>query len=255
MQFSSSRFFLENRSCFQSQPGRSLMFKSLAEGLGLDHLTYTRLVDPEGGFGDEELVTTYPSDWCDRYFEKSCAKVDPLVQSARSSVGPLDWKSLGSGADAAGGFQKDAAAHGIVGQGLVCPVRHRNGSVSLISANVQMSDRDWNTFRKDIACDLMSLTFYVAAEMGGTTPRGRLSGSGTLTRREKEVLFWAAHGKSCWETGEILGLKQRTVNDYIQKAAQKLNASSKTHAVALAMQWGILDLEDEPSRNTAISQY
>lgn len=255
MQFSGSRYFLENRTSFHGQTGRSEMFKVLAQGLGLDHLTYTRLVDPEGGFGDEELVTTYPSHWCDRYFEKSYAKVDPLVQSARNSVGPLDWKSLGSGADAAIGFQKDAAAHGIAGQGLVCPVKHRNGSVSLVSANVQMSDRDWKTYRKDIACDLMSLTFYVAAEIGGA-PRGyRPSGLGALTKREKEVLFWAAHGKSCWETGEILQLKQRTVNDYIQKAAHKLNASSKTHAVALAMQWGILDLETEPGVDTVISQY
>jgi LuxR family transcriptional regulator, quorum-sensing system regulator BjaR1 len=56
-----------------------------------------------------------------------------------------------------------------------------------------------------------------------------------LTLREREVLWWAAEGKSAWEIGEILYITKRTVDAHTQHAARKLGASNKTHAVAIAL--------------------
>lgn len=56
-----------------------------------------------------------------------------------------------------------------------------------------------------------------------------------LSPREKEVLEWAAQGKTAWETGEIMGIASNTASAYLRSAAQKLNAVSKAHAVALAI--------------------
>jgi DNA-binding CsgD family transcriptional regulator len=57
----------------------------------------------------------------------------------------------------------------------------------------------------------------------------------SLTRREREVLWWAAQGKSAWEIGKILRVTKRTVDAHAQTATRKLGAANKTQAVAIAL--------------------
>jgi LuxR family transcriptional regulator, quorum-sensing system regulator BjaR1 len=56
-----------------------------------------------------------------------------------------------------------------------------------------------------------------------------------LTAREREVLTWAALGKSSWEIGQILNIAKRTVDEHTQIASRKLGAANRTQAVALAL--------------------
>jgi DNA-binding CsgD family transcriptional regulator len=63
-----------------------------------------------------------------------------------------------------------------------------------------------------------------------------------LTPREREVLTWAAQGKSAWEIGEILHITQRTVNEHVRTAARKLGATNRTQAVAIALRNRIIDV-------------
>jgi DNA-binding CsgD family transcriptional regulator len=69
---------------------------------------------------------------------------------------------------------------------------------------------------------------------------GTASGSSPLTSREIEALTWAARGKSASEIGEILRITKRTVDEHIQAAGRKLNASNRTQAVAIAMRNGLI---------------
>ena len=56
-----------------------------------------------------------------------------------------------------------------------------------------------------------------------------------LAPREKEVLLWAARGKSAWETAELLELSEKTVKFYIRNACSRLKAQNKTQAVAMCI--------------------
>jgi DNA-binding CsgD family transcriptional regulator len=56
----------------------------------------------------------------------------------------------------------------------------------------------------------------------------------SLTPREREVLWWAAQGKSAKEIGEILHITKRTVDEHTRNAARKLSAANRTQAVAVA---------------------
>ena len=55
-------------------------------------------------------------------------------------------------------------------------------------------------------------------------------------------MIWAAAGKSAADTGEILGITERTVTAHIVSACQKLGAANKTQAVARAIQYKIINL-------------
>jgi DNA-binding CsgD family transcriptional regulator len=62
-----------------------------------------------------------------------------------------------------------------------------------------------------------------------------------LTRRELEILKWIKAGKSSWETSVILGCSKRNVDFHVNNIKQKLNAVSRPHIVAIALQNGIID--------------
>jgi DNA-binding CsgD family transcriptional regulator len=55
-----------------------------------------------------------------------------------------------------------------------------------------------------------------------------------LTRRESEVLSWAAHGKTNLEIAEILGMSARTAQKHLEHIFQKLGVESRTSAAARA---------------------
>ena len=63
-----------------------------------------------------------------------------------------------------------------------------------------------------------------------------------LTDRERDVLSWAARGKTALDTAELLGLTEDTVNKHIRHAIQKLGANNKTHAVARAINLLFIDI-------------
>jgi len=56
-----------------------------------------------------------------------------------------------------------------------------------------------------------------------------------LAPRELDCLKWAMHGKTSWETGEIMQLRKKTVDHYLANACKKLQAVNRTHAVAIAI--------------------
>jgi LuxR family transcriptional regulator, quorum-sensing system regulator BjaR1 len=61
-----------------------------------------------------------------------------------------------------------------------------------------------------------------------------------LSPREIECLTWSSEGKTAWEISCILGLAQKTVEHYLASAAQKLNATNRSHAIAQAFRARII---------------
>lgn len=57
-----------------------------------------------------------------------------------------------------------------------------------------------------------------------------------LTAREAEVLMWISRGKTNRDIGEILGSSPRTVNKHLEHIFEKLNVSTRSAAVAAALQ-------------------
>ena len=64
--------------------------------------------------------------------------------------------------------------------------------------------------------------------------------SNPLTGRERDCLKLAMLGKTSSEIGIILSLSEYTVSQYLAAATRKVNASNRTHAVAIAAQMGYL---------------
>lgn len=73
---------------------------------------------------------------------------------------------------------------------------------------------------------------------GGATAQNRCD----VTPREREILHWLAQGKSTWDISVILNISERTVKFHVGNLLQKLNASTRAHAVAIALEQGLLEV-------------
>jgi DNA-binding NarL/FixJ family response regulator len=65
------------------------------------------------------------------------------------------------------------------------------------------------------------------------------SGKPALTPRESEVLAHVADGLSHDEIGRQLSISPETVRTHVRKACERLNARTRTHAVATALRLGL----------------
>lgn len=63
----------------------------------------------------------------------------------------------------------------------------------------------------------------------------------SISPRELECLKLTANGQTSEEIAAKLGLSVHTANQYLTNSAQKLNATSRMHAVAKALRMGLID--------------
>jgi DNA-binding NarL/FixJ family response regulator len=87
---------------------------------------------------------------------------------------------------------------------------------------------------RDVFAGKSSLPPEVAAELADSMPYPQLS------QRELEVLQQMALGKSNREIGQGLYLSEHTVKNYVKSILKKLEAPSRTGAIATALERGVL---------------
>lgn len=81
---------------------------------------------------------------------------------------------------------------------------------------------------------------YVPAEVAAAIAEN--FGAEDLSQREMDVIRRVAAGLSNKEIGARLSVSEETVKTYMKSILSKLHASDRSHAVAIAIERGILDL-------------
>jgi DNA-binding NarL/FixJ family response regulator len=75
-----------------------------------------------------------------------------------------------------------------------------------------------------------------SAAVGGASTRAT-----PLTEREREVLQRLSRGRAHGDIGDELGISVETVRTHLRKASDKLQASTRTQAVATALRLGLIE--------------
>ena len=101
-----------------------------------------------------------------------------------------------------------------------------------------MNEREWRWARRTAFRQFPIIATHLHEAVLRT--ERLLSSQPRLSRRELDCLRWTSEGKTVWECGVVLGLSPHTVRCYLESARHKLNASSNTHAVSLALKAGLL---------------
>lgn len=81
---------------------------------------------------------------------------------------------------------------------------------------------------------------------GNSESQGFVTKEGTnISRREMSALALAAHGFSNAEAAKRFGVNVNTFRNHVYNVMKKLNANSRAHAVTLAIQNGMLIVNDK----------
>jgi len=207
--------------------------KNICKKYHLSHVAYLGLNIP-GKESEVFIQTTYSDKWCRRYITENYVDIDPIVDVGLRGILPLDWQSTRNKNKRIKKFFGEAREFGVGRQGLSFPIRGAKGELALFSINSHLNDAEWIDFRKEFMRDFQLLAYHFHTNVL-ENELGCEFECPTLTQREKECVKWASVGKTAWETGMILGIKESTVSFFIDQVRVKLSAVNKTEAVAKAI--------------------
>jgi DNA-binding CsgD family transcriptional regulator len=120
------------------------------------------------------------------------------------------------------------------------------GSSRLVGIGVSLAVREFTDRERDLLNAIRPhLVAALEAARGGATPAADPidppAGHPRLTRRENEVLYWVAMGKTNEEIGAIIGARPLTVKKHLEHVYEKLEVPNRT-AAAVAMRSGAFQL-------------
>lgn len=215
------------------------------------------------GIDDPLVIDTHREAWLREYRSNRFVHVDPMLPVARRTNTPFDWDSVSvprhAGGRKSGAVKTMEAArdHGFT-NGLVIPFHYIDGLGRQYSSVCTFfwSDRPkrFVTMLRQERFALHVILLYWAQRAVDISAKARHKPSrfldaaglpmmrGTITDRERDVLSWAGRGKSQEDTAAILRLSANTVETHVRNAIEKLGANNKTHAVAKAIYFGLIDV-------------
>ncbi len=74
----------------------------------------------------------------------------------------------------------------------------------MFSVNFECEDRHWSEIRNDLVNGFHLFAHYFHLRMKDVISGRPMTAEYDLSPREKEVLKWAADGKTAWETSQLL---------------------------------------------------
>lgn len=175
---------------------------------------------------------SFPEDWIEVYHACGYAAIDPVLRLHFKNFVTQIWsetfQKVRSCREKA--FIRHAGEFGLV-QGITVGIssrRHSAGSVfSFADPSIAAHPRH-RVILEYLVPYLHLAVMRTAFNHPAATP--------TLSLREREVLAWMKEGKTNWEISKILNISERTVKFHVQNLLLKLQASTRGHAVAIALE-------------------
>jgi LuxR family transcriptional regulator, quorum-sensing system regulator CviR len=195
-----------------------------------------------GGFKEFNSVinVSYSNDWLYTYGKKGYANVDPVLQSLLSSSKTQVWEQTYGKASSPKQleFVEEARSVGLT-HGVTTGMLERDRGFATFFSFAGGDADGTQRFVRLLEYLLPSIHRVLIANTH-TPLFNRVKG---LSPREMTVLLWMKQGKTNWEIAQIVGVTERTVRFHVEGIFMKLDASSRTQAVALAMEHGLLSAE------------
>jgi DNA-binding CsgD family transcriptional regulator len=209
--------------------------------MGFDSFSYAALRVPDSG-KTPFFVTTYPLAWITHYANNDYIEYDPILHHATSSLMPFDWSSVASQPSMTTKQQKvmlEASDCGLrFGAGI--PVHAPRGGFAMMSCVTSNNRKHFEDVWRAHQSDLHLTTLYYHSSVEQKLLNAETAPATHLTDREREALLWTAHGKTSWETSEIMKISQETVNFHLKNVMRKVGVYSKHHAVVKAIMLGLI---------------
>lgn len=208
----------------------------LCSKLGFDYASYAT-TNPVTG--DVQGYANYPDEWKFHYMKRGLHRVDPTLYQSARSIAPVDWSRFNHDSKFQAVFS-DASDFGITDRGLTVPVRGPYGECGLLSVTRDVSEREWQSHKREFIGDLQFSAVHMHDNVMGSGILHKALSRPALSSRELEILQWVAVGKSQQDIGDILSISHRTVEVHLRSGREKLSALTTAQAVGRAIGLGLI---------------
>lgn len=211
-----------------------------AKSHSISNIAYLAIDLPGNDLVDPVIISTYNADWVRHYLDEKYALIDPAIIEGMQGFLPFNWSERRDNSQRIRQFFGEATEFGVNGNGLSFPIRGPHGDKAVFSINSELPDAEWRDYRHEHQAEINLFAYFFhmqILEMKSQTSTKVIH----LTPREREVLYWAAAGKTAWETSTILSISQKSVEFYVSNLMAKLKATTKPQAIAHALRLGLLN--------------
>jgi len=195
------------------------------------------------------INASYPDEWLYRYWKNGFADVDPVFKSALQAPGTQHWQSIYQRLKLPS--EKEQAFLATAGEfGL------RDG-ITTGSVDQACGLATFCSFASNEILDgqrfiplVEYFGYYIHMALLKTAPKTAPKTDrciNELSSREVTILNWMKNGKTNWEIGKILGVTERTIRFHVESIFAKLEVTSRSQAVATAIEHGLPALHGLPS--------
>jgi LuxR family quorum-sensing system transcriptional regulator CciR len=221
-----------------------LTLAEITRSIGCDYYALGHHVEQ----GEAKLalrLCNYPPSWVQFYDENHLSGRDPVHRAVGRTHEAFLWSDAGQYIDFSPIDQRHmelAQRHGL-GEGFTVPA-HMPGDIqascSFAAVPGRKLDEDGLVLARLIADD----AFKAARRLIGYREFMEQMRSAPLTRRQRECLAWVAAGKTDWEIGQIIGIREGSVRRHISGACARLGAVKRPQAVFLACRGGAISYHE-----------
>lgn len=181
------------------------------------------------------FMSTWPDEWARHWWESGYMQHDPIIQFLLKSRKPFSWDTARRHASQFGTKILDESTEFKFSNGIAFPISTGTGPTGCVSLGAPEVPFD----SKILAMiEIVSINCYMhLIKLSGAESEYTLS---RLSKRETEVMYYVAEGKSNWEIAQILGLSEHSIKSYLKTTATKLDTVNRAHAVSKAIRKGFI---------------
>jgi DNA-binding CsgD family transcriptional regulator len=177
-------------------------------------------------------------DWSQRYNRKGYAEADPALTMLRNMQTPFTWTEAQEkfGSSAGAKVIRDCLDFTGCGEGVVVPVRERDGSVftAAFCGPKLRTEPEVRPMLHLIGYYYVTRGYDIEFDVG-------LNPLCPLSNRQIECLQWVHECKSDAEIATILGISKNTVHTHVKVAMRRMSFTNRILAARYAHRSGWLD--------------
>ena len=217
------------------------LFKQHLNGHGYDQIVYSLLTDhlSLGLNAQHGIFSTYPNDWLEHYQTQEYHLTDPVFRKGYTASAPFLWADLSKTPELSAEAQKvmNEAQDAKLYNGIGIPIR--GTFFETAGFGIASTEKDIET-NANTLCVLHFLSMQFHTVVTSHLSKIEKDKLVKLTKREQDILLWAAEGKSDSIIAEILGIRHPTVRFHFKNIFEKLEANERTLAVVKAIRLGLI---------------
>jgi LuxR family quorum-sensing system transcriptional regulator CciR len=223
--FSRVDAFVRNVRELQSEEALAGALAEVSRDLGFRYFALTHHVDVRRSSAAIR-IHNYPEGWVEWFDAQSLGANDPVHRASNVTSVGFTWSNLPEMIAMTDNDRRvlELARRQGIGEGFTVPAHvpgEAHGSCSFACA-VGEPFAEQNL-------SLLQLVGAFAFEGARRMRRSRFcQGPVQLTERQREVVMWAARGKSDWEIARILGISEQTVIEHLKHARERYGVGRRT---------------------------